>query len=497
MISSVQNEDPSQVMQSCDNADHPAPVGAAFASTATIENVTQATVQKLVQAAAMIDERNIATASTVDCQTYNIVVEESGAKSDEFLTETEFALLSHITTAVGDFDPLSQAFIDKRLKFVPVLEARGGVDKDAQGHRRDTLPIANAIDQVGTASGKTQSAVFQFLEENNGLSTHCVMSNDALKKYLKRVANGIIVRINPGTLSASSQKKCDDMLREISSMGVTILSHPDVASSLGAKDSLVKIKSLKCGLEDTEVYYTHDSFRDGFCKTIAYQPRVIKQNRGSQGEGIWICKLKNESDYCKFYGEKIASLDTELVLMEAFDNHVEHHTVGEFIEFCINGRFGATCLWTTLSNGRYFDGGIAASAMVVDQRFLPRIVEGEVRCLMVGAELVEIVHKKPKEGGLSATLQSGAIYTKYLPDHPKFAKLVYNFKADIPHIMDSFGMGDQPLPLLWTADYIYGETDDDLYVGEINCSCVGITQQLHHATTVANVAVQAVFSGKR
>jgi hypothetical protein len=236
MISSVQNEDPSQVMQSCDNADHPAPVGAAFASTATIENVTQATVQKLVQAAAMIDERNIATASTVDCQTYNIVVEESGAKSDEFLTETEFALLSHITTAVGDFDPLSQAFIDKRLKFVPVLEARGGVDKDAQGHRRDTLPIANAIDQVGTASGKTQSAVFQFLEENNGLSTHCVMSNDALKKYLKRVANGIIVRINPGTLSASSQKKCDDMLREISSMGVTILSHPDVASSLGAKD---------------------------------------------------------------------------------------------------------------------------------------------------------------------------------------------------------------------------------------------------------------------
>lgn len=178
--------------------------------------------------------------------------------------------------------------------------------------------------------------------------------------------------------------------------------------------------------------------------------------------------------------------------MEAFDNHIEYHTVGEFIDFCIFGRTEDGPEWSTISNGKYFEGGLQAGAMVVDQRFLPRIVEGEVRCLMVGSELVEIVHKKPKEGGLSATLQSGALYTKYAPHDEKFAKLVKNFKDDIPHIMNCFGMDDQPLPLLWTADYIYGATDDDLYVGEINCSCVGITQQLHHASCVAKVAVEAI-----
>lgn len=418
-------------------------------------------------------------------------VPDVAKENEDFLSETEFALLSHVTTIVGDYDPLSSENIEARNKFIPVLEARGGIDKDEEGHRRDTIPIAHEIVNLSI-----KSAVFQFLEENSGLSTHAVMSNEALKKYLKRAAHGVIVRNNPGTISAESQKNFDQMLRELSTYGITILNHPDVAIRLGAKDSLVKIKKLKCGLEDTEAYYTPQSFRDGFRKSIAFQPRVIKQNRGSQGEGIWICKLMEEK-YCDFYGERIVSLDAKLELMEAFDNHVEYHTVGEFIDFCINGRTFGGPEWSTTSNGKYFEGGLAAGAMVVDQRFLPRIVEGEVRCLMIGTELVEIVHKVPKEGGLSATLQSGAVYTKYLPSHPKFAKLVRNFKDDLPHIMECFSMADHPLPLLWTADYIYGATDDDLHVGEINCTCVGITQQLHHAVTVAKVAVHNIFENER
>lgn len=453
----------------------------------TMNEVVAEQVSQLVQVAAVME--NAAASPHFQPGVDVEIVDTSSNDKTEFLNETEFALLSHVTTKVGEFEPLIEIEENKPSHFVPILEARGGTDKDEVGHRRDTIPIANAIDEQKVA----KSAVFQFLEENDGLSIHAVMSNDALLKYLKTMAHGIIVRVNPGTLSPHSTKRCDDMLRELSNAGVVILSHPDVASSLGAKDSLVKIKKLKCGLEDTEVYYTPHSFREGFCKTIAFQPRVVKQNRGSQGEGIWICKLKDETGYCSTYGESVASLDTELVLMEAVDNHVEYKTVGEFIEFCISGHAGALSEWTTSSRGKYFEGGLVAGAMVVDQRFLPRIVEGEVRCLMVGTELVEIVHKKPKEGGLSATLQSGAIYTTYAPYHEKFSMLVQNFKDDIPHIMSCFGMSNQPLPLLWTADYIYGDNDDELYVGEINCSCVGITQQLQFSPVVADVAIKSIF----
>jgi len=336
--------------------------------------------------------------------------------------------------------------------------------------------------------------VLQFLEEEDGMNEEAVRSNAALYQFLKKTAQGIIVRNNPGTLSATSQKRCDDMLRDLSDDGLMIMTHPDVSSTLGAKDSLVKIKDLKCGLKDTEVYYTPEDFGEGFRQSIALHPRVIKQNRGSQGEGVWIVQLEDQSAYCSAQGEcPPVTDDTRIVLMEAWDNHVEHHTVGEFLEFCINGRIDKSGSWTSTGQGRYFDGGLEAGSMVVDQRFLPRITEGEVRCLFVGSELVEIVHKKPKEGGLSATLASGAIYTKYSPYDEKFATLVQHLKEDVPRIMASFDMAHRPLPLLWTADYIYGDTDDELYVGEINCGCPGITQQLGIVPVIAKVAFETVF----
>lgn len=390
-----------------------------------------------------------------------------------------------ITTPVNGFDPLSQ--YTEADKFVPVLEARGGTDKDAFGHRKDSMPIATAI-----AQSNIKSAIFQILDESDGDET-AVESNDALGRFLGKIAHGIVVRINPGTLSANTQLKVDNLLRELSKNGVNIMNHPDVSSKLGAKDALVKIKHMKSGLIDTEVYYEPESFKRGFCKSIAFQPRVIKQNRGSQGEGIWICKLKDESAYNNKYGETSVSLDTELVLVEANDNHVEYHTVEEFLEWCINGRTDRSGNWTSLGNGKYFEGGVEAGAMLVDQRFLPRIVDGEVRCLMIGSELIELVHKKPKEGGVSATLQSGAIYTKYSPEDIKFKSLVDNFRSDIPNLMGAFGFADKALPLVWTADYIFGNDDDEFYIGEINCSCVGITQQLDKVDVIAKVVDRTVF----
>lgn len=48
------------------------------------------------------------------------------------------------------------------------------------------------------------------------------------------------------------------------------------------------------------------------------------------------------------------------------------------------------------------------NGLLVDQRFLPRIVEGEVRVLMIYDTPVTVVHKKPQDGHMSATLFSGA-----------------------------------------------------------------------------------------
>merc|ERR1719423_462707 len=168
---------------------------------------------------------------------------------------------------------------------------------------------------------------------------------------------------------------------------------------------------------------------------MAFQPRVIKQNRGSSGEGIWIIKLK-AGNYCKSYGERSCTDDEELDLMEANDNHAETHTVAEFIEFCVYGRTGKSGTWTSKGVGKYLEGGKAAGGQLVDQRFCPRIVEGELRYNCVGDALVGIIHKKPKEGGISAVGGTGSIYTYYGPEEPKYMALTDGFlKEDLPKVM--------------------------------------------------------------
>ena len=54
---------------------------------------------------------------------------------------------------------------------------------------------------------------------------------------------------------------------------------------------------------------------------------------------------------------------------------------------------------------------------------------------------------------------------------------------DIPQLMKVLDLDGQPLPLIWTADYIpkdpeFARTDGvdtEYVVGEFNCSCVGIS----------------------
>merc|ERR1719324_870961 len=165
--------------------------------------------------------------------------------------------------------------------------------------------------------------------------------------------------------------------------------------------------------------------------------------------------------------------------MEANDNHAEEHTVAEFIEWCINGRTNSSGTWDSKGKGKYLEGGKAAGGQLVDQRFCPRIVEGELRYNMIGPKLVGIIHKKPKEGGISAVGGTGSIYTYYGPDEPMFANLTQKFLTDdIDKVMPALGLPDEPIPLWWTGDFILASAEEKWIIGEFNCSCVGISKCL-------------------
>merc|ERR1712117_536760 len=250
-----------------------------------------------------------------------------------------------------------------------------------------------------------------------------------------------------------------------------------MGEKMGAKDALCMVKEMDFGLPDTLGYYSPEDMQNGFRETIAFQPRVVKQNRGSAGEGIWIIKLKS-GDYCKTFKEKTAGDDEVLLLKEANDNHEEEHTVAEFIEFCVNGRTDKSGTWTSAGTGKYFEGGVEAGGQMVDQRFLPRIEEGEARFMMIGKKLFRVEHYV-YIGGVGGETKT-TIYPASADDFPDTTELPLKtiqakLEAELEDYVKALSLSDKDIPLLWAADFIpVDQHKTPMVIGEFNCSCLGL-----------------------
>lgn len=324
---------------------------------------------------------------------------------------------------------------------VVFFEAEGGSDKWLDGHRRDTQPIVFAL----KARGWDSEIVFYRDEWKEKILEYCEERFDAY-----------VSRVNPGNLEYG-ESDYFAMLRELSDKGILGMAHPDAMISFGAKDALVKLRHTSMVPDDTYAYYEQPEFVSQFPINLSLGERVLKQNRGSTGTGIWRVSVEDEREFAK---GKPLPMDTRIKCTEAVDNHVEHHTLADFMAFC----------------EQYI---VGENGMLVDMAFLPRIKEGEIRILMVGSEPIFVVHKKPADGAdsFSATLFSGATYTYDSPE--KWEALVSRFLAELPTICGTLGRDD--IPLIWTADFILDTNDsgeDEYILGEINCSCVGFTSHL-------------------
>jgi len=335
----------------------------------------------------------------------------------------------------------------------------GGSDKLVNGHRFDTVGIANGLINSGIAV----QIIFYNVNEHD--------------RFFEVVSQfeGVIIRINPGQITANggSQQKFDTDMMKIA-QNVPVWPTPLTMEKMGAKDALCQIKEMDFGLPDTVGYYSPEEIRgdDGFRKTIAFQPRVVKQNRGSAGEGIWIIKLKDETKYCDTYGGRLAADDEVLVCEEANDSHKEEHTVKEFLDFCENGRTEGGVEWTSIGTGKYFDGGREAGGQMVDQRFLPRIAEGEARFVMIGRNLNRVEHYVYL-GGVGGETKT----TIYKPGEEGFpyTDIQNKLESEIDTYMEKLGLTIADLPLLWAADFIpIDNHSSPVVIGEFNCSCLGL-----------------------
>lgn len=321
-----------------------------------------------------------------------------------------------------------------------IFECEGGSDKWIYGQRKDTAPIVECLKKRGV-----HVEVIFYREEWKETIVNHIKDFDCY-----------IPRINPGNLP--NESAFFDTLRDLSKSGMIGMTHPDTMLALGSKSALAKLVGTGLVPDCTKVFYEEEDFMKAFPVSLSRGERVLKQNRGSTGEGIWRVSL-NENLNIK-PGEPVP-LTAEIKCTEAKDNHVEIHKLGDFMNFCRS----------------YIQG---EGGMLVDMKFLPRIREGELRFLMVDNKQIFLIKKVPAdaEDAFSATLFSGAKYSYHKPE--EFPKLYSWFINSLESIKKCLISGDD-LPLIWCADFILDtdEKGEDAYcLGEINCSCVGFTSNI-------------------
>ena len=113
-----------------------------------------------------------------------------------------------------------------------------------------------------------------------------------------------------------------------------VWSSPEVQTKMGAKDALVQIRNMKCGLPDTFGTTTRRPQRRSRRRAPSSARDQAEPRFG--GEGIWLVWLADKDTKemvpldqypAKTFGEKESVDDDMLKLMEMNDNHVEYHTV--------------------------------------------------------------------------------------------------------------------------------------------------------------------------
>jgi hypothetical protein len=262
--------------------------------------------------------------------------------------------------------------------------------------------------------------------------------------------DGVLVWVDP-IVDGRTRGVLDAMLRDAASRGVWVSTHPDVILKMGVKEVLHRTKHLGWGT-DTHLYRDVNSLRTKFpARLQAAGPRVLKQNRGNGGQGVWKVELPVSADMMV------------RVLHARRGSTPEDLPLPQFLQRC---------------EAYFADGGC-----IIDQPFQPRLPEGMIRCYMAadkvagfGHQLIKALIPPPPEGPDSPGAQPGP-RVMHPADAPQFQALRTKMESEwTPQMMRVLDIGAESLPVLWDADFLYGPrtaSGEDTYVlCEINVSSV-------------------------
>jgi len=336
------------------------------------------------------------------------------------------------------------------------------MDTERQSHLRHSVAILSRGDAVTrrdvTAQNSRFVRVFEALAAV-GIAAHPVIYDesfaDAVHEQLLGV-DGVLVWVDP-IHQGKTRAELDALLRDVAARGPWVSAHPDVILKMGVKEVLYRTRHLGWGA-DTQRYDDAAAFRAEFPSRLrAGGPRVLKQNRGNGGQGVW--KV-----------EALPDMDATVRLL--------HAQRGSLPETMPLDAFLARC-------EPYFGWG----GCIIDQPYQVRLPDGMIRCYMSGTKVAGFGHQRikalippPPEGPDSPEAQPGP-RIMHGPDAPAFQALRTLMEDEwTPQMMELLAIDERSLPVIWDADFLYGPRNaagaDTYVLCEINASsCFAIPDE--------------------
>lgn len=306
-----------------------------------------------------------------------------------------------------------------------------------------------------TAQNNRLRRVFEALADLGVAAEPVVYSDEIVEDVRKQLLqlDGVLVWVDPIT-NGQDRSHLDPLLRDVSSKGVWVSAHPDVILKMGTKEVLHRTRTLGWGT-DTHLYASPEQFREEFPRALASSgPRVLKQNRGNGGIGVFRVDLVR--------AETRPGREAPVRVQHAQrGSRREEMRLGDFMHRC----------------EAYF----ADSGRIVDQPFQARHAEGMVRCYLVQDRVAGFGHQlvtalmDPAPGEPVPPPPPPRAYCG--PSRPEFQALEARLESEwVPQMQSLLGVDTPSLPALWDADFLYGPktaSGEDTYVlCEINVSAV-------------------------